>query len=227
MAQFDIIEQEGLRLVKITLNNETVKAESGALYYMKGPITMESKAPSVGGFMKAMVTGETIFRPTYTGTGELFLEPSFGGFHVLELAGDEWILEDGAYWASEKDVEVDVHRDKAWTSLKSGEGFMNFQTKVKGRGKVVLNAQGPVQEVILKNDKLVVDGKYVIARPSTIQYTIERAAKSLLGSATSGEGLVSIYQGTGKLLMAPMPYWRQRLFATLHTGIMAAAAAKR
>jgi uncharacterized protein (AIM24 family) len=95
MASFDVIEKDGMRLVKATLANETVRSEAGALYYMRGPITMESKGPGVGGFLKAMATGESVFRPTYTGTGELFLEPSLANFHVFDLRGQEWILERG------------------------------------------------------------------------------------------------------------------------------------
>ena len=215
MAEITIIEEEGLRLVKLTLQNETVRTESGAMYYMRGPITMESKAPSLGGFLKAVTSGESIFRPTYTGTGELYLEPSFGGFHVLELHGEEWILEQGIYWASEPGVQVDVHREKALTALKSGEGFIDIQTKVKGTGKVVLSTPGPVQELHLNNEKLVVDGRYVLGRPATMTYRAERATKSLFGSMTSGEGLVRTYEGTGMLLFAPHQYWRQRLFQQL------------
>ncbi|MFT4688954.1 MAG: AIM24 family protein [Verrucomicrobiia bacterium] len=211
MAEYEIVEQEGVRLVKITLNNEMVRAESGALYYMRGAIEMESKAPSIGGFFKSLATGEKIFRPTYTGTGELYLEPSLGGFHVMELQGEEWILESGAYWASDPDVKVDAHREKTLTALKSGEGFFDFQTKVSGYGKVVLSAQGPVEAVTISNDKLVVDGNYVLARPSDMKYTAQRATKSLLGSLTSGEGLVRIYEGSGTVLMAAIPYWRHRL----------------
>ena len=85
MAEYEIVEQEGVRLVKITLNNEMVRAESGALYYMRGAIEMESKAPSIGGYFKSLATGEKICRPTYAGTGELYLEPYLGGFHVMEL----------------------------------------------------------------------------------------------------------------------------------------------
>lgn len=226
MATFEVVEQEGLRLVKITMSNETVRTESGAMYYMRGPITMESKAPSLGGLFKAMATGETVFRPTYTGTGELFLEPSFGGYHVMDLNGQEWILEQGAYLASEIGVQVDIHREKALTALKSGEGFIDFQTKVKGQGKVVLNAPGPVQEIQLNNEKLVVDGKYVLGRPASMTYQVEKATKSLWGSLTSGEGLVRTYQGTGTLLFSPIPYWRQRMFESLQTVVGAAAAKK-
>ena len=34
--------------------------------------------------------------------------------------------------------------------------------------------------------------------------TLERAGRSLLGSAVSGEGLVNVYRGTGKVLLAPV-----------------------
>jgi len=215
MAKFEVVEQEGVRLVKVTLNNETVRTESGALYYMRGPITMESKTPGLGGFFKALASGESVFRPTYTGTGELWLEPSFGEFQVFDCAGQTWIAESGAYWASEMSVAVDVHREKTLTALKSGEGFMDFQTKLSGTGTIVLRAQGPVEVMELNHDRLVVDGNYVIARSSSVQYSAQRATKSLFGSLTSGEGYVRIYEGTGTVLVAPIPYWRNRMFGAI------------
>jgi uncharacterized protein (AIM24 family) len=221
MAKFEVIEQEGVRLVKATLEKETIRTEAGALYYMRGSITMESKAPSAMGFLKSIASGESVFRPTYTGTGEVFLEPSFGGFHVFDLGGKDWILEDGAYWASEAGVEVDVYRDSTLTSFKSGEGLMNFQTKVRGSGKVVIATPGPIQELSLNNERLVVDGKFVVARPASMAYAVERAAKSILGSMTSGEGYVRVYNGTGTLLFSPVPYWRQRMHATMQAAAMA------
>ncbi|MDZ8187598.1 MAG: AIM24 family protein [Nostoc sp. ChiSLP02] len=206
MAIFEIIERENLRLVKVTLQNETVRTESGAMSYILGNIQMQSKAPSAGGFLKALATGENIFRPTYTGTGELYLEPSLSGYHILELDGNEWILDSGAYWASDGSVEVGIERNKLVSGLIGGEGL--FQTKVKGRGKVVMVAQGPVEVINLRNDRLVVDGNFAIARTSTLNYRVEKATKSLLGSMTSGEFLVNTFEGTGTVLLAPLPYWQ-------------------
>ncbi|MBL1199637.1 MAG: AIM24 family protein [Nostoc sp. ZfuVER08] len=206
MAIFEVIERESLRLVKITLQNETVRTESGAMYYIHGNIKMESKAPSAGGFLKSLATGENIFRPTYTGTGELYLEPSLSGYHILELDGGEWILDSGAYWASDGSVEVGVERNKLVSGLIGGEGL--FQTKVKGRGKVVMVAQGPVEVINLRNDRLVVDGNFAIARTNTLNYRVEKATKSFLGSMTSGEFLVNTFEGTGTVLLAPVPNWQ-------------------
>ena len=43
-----------------------------------------------------------------------------------------------------------------------------------------------------------------IAWSGTLDFTVERSGKSLIGSAASGEGLVNVYRGTGKVLMAPV-----------------------
>jgi uncharacterized protein (AIM24 family) len=226
MAKFQVSEREGVFWVSASLTNETVRTEMGALSWMKGDITMESRAPSAGSFLKSMATGESVFRPTYTGSGELHLESSFAGFHVFSLGGATWILERGAYWASDGAVDIDVHRDSTMTSLMSGQGFVNFQTKASGTGQVVLTAQGPVEEMFIDNDRLVVDGTFVLAREASLRYSIRRATKSLFGSMSSGEGLVSTFEGTGRVLIAPVPYWRYRMFAGI-AGAMSAASTSR
>ena len=66
---------------------------------------------------------------------------------------------------------------------------------------------GPVEELVLENNKLVVDGKFAFARSSTLNYSCQKATKSLLGSATSGEGMVRVYEGTGKVLMSPIAFF--------------------
>ena len=60
------------------------------------------------------------------------------------------------------------------------------------------------KEVTLENDVLKVDGNFAIAWSGSLDFTVERSGKSLLGSAASGEGLVNVYRGTGKVLLAPV-----------------------
>lgn len=207
MAKMEIIEEEGMRLVKITLQNETVRAESGAMYYMRGNIQMESAGTGgLGGFLKSAVTGENIFRPTYKGTGELYLEPSFGGFHILELQGEEWIMDAGGYFASEETVEITAKRNKLISGLFGGEGL--FQTVAKGRGKLVLSTPGPLREIHLQNNRLVVDGNFAVARKGNLDYRVEKAARTFMGSMLSGEGFVNVYEGTGTVLIARTAYGR-------------------
>jgi uncharacterized protein (TIGR00266 family) len=207
MAKIEIIDREGMRLVKMTLQNETVRAESGAMYYMRGNIQMESAGTGgLGGFLKSAVTGENIFRPTYKGTGELYLEPSFGGFHTIELQGEEWIMDVGSYFASEGTVEITAKRNKLISGLFGGEGL--FQTVAKGRGKLVLSTPGPIREIHLQNNRLVVDGNFAVARKGNLNYRVEKTARTLMGSMLSGEGFVNVYEGTGTVLIARTAYGR-------------------
>jgi len=206
MAEFEIIEREGLKQVKINLQNETVRAEAGALFYLSGNIEIESKGTGgAAGFLKSMATGENIFRPSYTGSGEVFLEPSFSGYHVLELQGEEWVMDAGGYWASEGSVEISAKFNRLLTGLFGGEGLA--QTTARGNGKVVLQTPGPIEEIYLENDKLVVDGTFAVARSGNLNYRVDKATKGWLGAGASGEGLVNVYEGTGKILLAPFPYW--------------------
>src|SRR5262245_31437073 len=169
MAMFEIVAPAGLRMVRCVIENEMVRAESGALHYMRGHIELTSSAPSVGGFLKSVVSRENIFRPTYQGRGEIFFGPPiFGEYEILELSQEEWILEQGSYVCSEAAIEVGVWRNKALTALFGGEGW--FQTSVKGTGKVVIQAPGKLQRIDLKGEKLSVDGKFAIARTASVNF---------------------------------------------------------
>lgn len=204
MAVFDVVEQQGLKMIKAEINNETIRAESGALHYMQGQIELESPRPSAGGFLKSMVTKESIFRPTYTGTGTVYFGPPiFGEYMMLDMQNEEWVLDRGAYVCSDASVEIGVFRNKAITGLVGGEGL--WQTLVKGSGKVVMQAPGPLQAIDLNNDRLVVDGRFAVARQAHLNYAVQRASKSLFGSMTSGEGLVNVIEGSGRVYLAPVP----------------------
>jgi uncharacterized protein (AIM24 family) len=153
MAHFEILAQEGLKMVKCIINDESVRAESGALHYMRGNIEIASQAPSMGGLLKSFVTSENIFRPTYQGTGEIYFGPPiFGEYVILDLNDEAWILDRGAYVCSDMAVEVGVWRNKAVTAALGGEGW--FQTTVQGKGKVVAQAPGRVERIELQRFSL-------------------------------------------------------------------------
>ena len=157
-----------------------------------------------------------MFRPTYTGTGTVTLEPSLGGYHFMELGeGESWILSPGTYWASDSTVQLTVFRERMLTAFWAGEGLFYFQTRVMGPGTVVLKTEGPVQDVSLADENLVADADQVLARTTGIQFSIQRPTRTWLGKFTSGEGWVRHYTGTGHLLLTPVPYWRNRFLANM------------
>lgn len=210
MAEFKVHKVEGMQHVEIHLDNETVRAEAGALHFLTGDITVYSRVfPSLLSVIRSLLADEAIFRPTYTGTGVVTLEFSLGGYHILELDGDSWILERGSYWASDGDVDVSFHREPVLTSLLAGEGLVYLQTRVSGSGKVALTTRGPVREITLKSGQsMFVEGPSVIARTVDVRFRMRRPTKNLFGFLTSGEGWLHYYEGPGTVLVNPRPYWR-------------------
>ena len=211
MAAFDVIDDEGVSFVKATLNNETVRAEAGALCYFYGDIEVDVRVPSLGRVIRNLLAEQSVVRPSYSGTGTLYLESSVGGFQVFEMDGSAWILEPGVYWASEDDVSVKFLRERVLTSLLTSEGFILLHTKVSGKGKIVLKTNGPVEVVELKDQRLVADGNYVLARTEGVAYRVRRSARTLIGSLMTGERRLRVYEGTGRLLLSSYPFWRQLL----------------
>lgn len=218
MAEWQVLNENGVNYVEVVLNDETVRAESGAMRYIHGPITMESKSGGVGGFLKSKMTGESVFRPSYTGTGKLVLEPALHGFYELQLEDETLILDQGAYWASDGGIEVSAVRNKAASALLSGEGW--FQTSVSGEGSVIIATPGDLELIELENDKLVVDGSFAVARSDTLSFSVQKSAKGILGSLTSGEGLVNVLEGTGRVYLAPVPFLHVALRDDLLAAIM-------
>jgi uncharacterized protein (AIM24 family) len=135
-----------------------------------------------------------------------------GGFHILDLKDESWVLEPGTYWASEDGIDVSFHRERMITGFWAGEGLVYLQTKVSGTGKVVVTTRGPVEVIQLeKGKKVAVDGNSVICRSADVSFRIGRATKGYLDLVTAGEGRIRIYEGTGKLLLNPSPYWRYKI----------------
>ncbi|MFM7563935.1 MAG: AIM24 family protein [Planctomycetota bacterium] len=210
MARFEVQYLEGMRFVEIHLEHEMVRCESGALNFLRGQIAVHSQLiPSVGSLVSSLVASESVYRPTYAGSGVITLASSLGGFHVLELKGESWILEKGSYWASEGSVELQFFRERLLTSLWAGEGLVYLQTRAFGRGKLVVCTKGPIEEMELaEGEQLVVEGNCVIGRTQSVKFQMRRPTKNFWGRFTSGESVVRTYRGPGKVLLNPTMYWR-------------------
>lgn len=212
---FDVLTKERLNMVKVDLENAAFRYEAGAMHYMKGNLELQSDLPGVGSIFKSMITKEKVVKPVISGTGTVFLTPSFGEFTILDLDNDEWILDRGAYYASELDVELGSFTNRAISAMFSGEKW--FQTVVAGTGKVIINSSGPLEEVELVNDKLVVDGSFAVARTSGIELKVTKATRGIFSTMISGEGLVNTFSGTGKVLIAPVDNYFNTLIHTVRT----------
>ncbi len=200
------------RQVICDLSKGNVTLQSGAMQWSVGNVNATTGVKGVGDlFSKAVrgkVTGESAIKPEYTGNGTLVLEPTYR--HILLLNLQDWngslVLDDGLFLACESTLQQKtVMRSNVSSAIAGNEGLFNLG--ISGVGVLCLESPCPKEELIevtLENDVLKIDGNMAIAWSGSLEFTVERSGKSLIGSAASGEGLVNVYRGTGKVLLAPV-----------------------
>lgn len=200
------------RQVICDLKEANITLQAGAMQWTVGNVNATTGVKGVGDlFGKALrgsVTGESAIKPEYTGDGTLVLEPTYK--HILLVDLDEWngsiVLDDGLFLACDASLKHKaVPRSNLSSAIAGNEGLFNLG--IVGHGILCLESPCPREELVeieLKNDVLKVDGNMAIAWSGSLEFTVERSGKTLIGSAASGEGLVNVYRGTGRVLLAPV-----------------------
>ena len=187
--------------------------QAGAMQWMGGNVQATSGVKGIGDFLgkalKGAVTKETAVKPEYVGEGCLVLEPTYK-YIILADVG-KWgsagmTIEDGMFLACDANVKSKIVARKNLSSAVLGsEGLFNLS--LQGNGVAALESNVPEDElieVILENDELKIDGNLAVCWSSNLEFTVERSTKTFVGSAVSGEGLVNVYRGTGRVLMCPV-----------------------
>lgn len=199
-------------VIELNGSNSAV-IQAGAMQWYTGNLQSTTGVKGVGDFVgklfKGAVTKESAIKPEYTGVGTLVLEPTYK--HILLEDVSAWgaqgmSIDDGMFLAADNNVKIGVVPRKTVSSaLAGGEGLFNLS--LSGSGVVALESNVPREElieIILDNDILKVDGNFAVCWSSRLQFTVERSSKTLIGSAASGEGLVNVFRGTGKVLLSPV-----------------------
>ena len=200
------------RQVICDLSKSRVTVQAGAIQWMAGNVNATTGVKGVGDLIgkavRGKVTGESAIKPEYTGDGTLVLEPTYKYILLEDLSewGGSIVLDDGLFLACESGLKHKaVMRSNLSSAVAGGEGLFNLG--LSGQGVVCLESNCPREELIeitLNKDVLKVDGNFAIAWSASLEFTVERSGKTLIGSAASGEGLVNVYRGTGKVLLAPV-----------------------
>ena len=205
--------------------------QAGAMQWMGGNVQATSGVKGIGDFLgkalKGAVTKETAVKPEYVGEGCLVLEPTYKYIILTDVArwGSGMTIEDGMFLACDSNVKSKVVARKNLSSAVLGsEGLFNLS--LQGNGVAALESNVPEDElieVILENDELKIDGNLAVCWSSNLEFTVERSTKTLVGSAVSGEGLVNVYRGTGRVLMCPVAPTTSLFESTNTTAAKAAA----
>lgn len=189
-----------------------VVLQPGAMQWYAGQVQattgIKGVGDMVGKFMRGKASGEAAIKPEYTGTGVLMTEPTYK--HLIMLNTVDWggaiVLDDGVFYACSTNLKhKTVMRSTPSSAVLGNEGLFNLG--IMGNGMVILETNCPKEELVivdLKDDEIRIDGNMAIAWSPSLKFTVERSTRSLIGSAASGEGLVNVYRGTGRVLMTPV-----------------------
>ena len=182
---------------------ETFVAESDAMSSMSAELDMSAKFN--GGLFRALLKkflgGESLFINHFTNntskTLSLHLTQSTpGDVEIKELNNESYCLENGAYIASDKGVNLGVR----WAGIGSfigGEGL--FKLMVSGTGKVVFGSYGGLIEKEI-NGEYIVDSGHLVGYEPNIKLKPQLAG-GLISSIVGGEGLVTRVEGKGKIFI--------------------------
>ena len=209
MAKMGVRRRQVIATLK---GDKTIVTQAGAMQWMAGNVSATTGVKGAGDFLGKMVKGavtkESGIKPEYTGKGYLVLEPTYKYLILQDV--EEWgpsgvSIEDGMFLACEGTVDRKVVSRKSLSSaIVGGEGLFNLS--LSGTGVACLESNVPMEELVeveLNNEELKIDGNLAVCWSSSLDFTVERSTKTLIGSAFSGEGLVNVYRGTGKVLMSP------------------------
>ena len=198
------------RQVVCDVKKSNVTVQAGSMQWFVGDVTATTGIKGVGDLLskavRGSVTKESAIKPEYTGDGTMVLEPTYK--HILLLDVSDWggtiVLDDGLFLACESSLRhKTIMRSNLSSAVAGNEGLFNLG--IQGKGILCMESPCPKEELIevsLQDDVLKIDGNFAIAWSGSLDFTVERSGKSLIGSAASGEGLVNVYRGTGKVLLA-------------------------
>lgn len=203
------------RQVRLTLTDGKVQMEAGALQFQAGAIAIENKVASglIGRWLGAKLTEESLFRPTYAGTGEIWLEPGFDHYLILGLDRETVIVGKGMFLCCDAGISVEITAESTPSAALLHEAGL-FHTALGGSGFVVLRSPVPASEIVklpvTPEAPVQVDGDAVLLRSGGVSLSIGKSAKTWLGTAFSGEGLLQTYSGRGEVWLAPLlPVYRR------------------
>jgi len=202
--QTEILYQPSYSICRVLMRQgETIRAESGAMVGMDAAITIQTQA--TGGFLKSIsrsfLGGESFFQNTFSAEadGEIIFAPSLpGDVMVLELAGQELIVQSGSYLASSTSVTV----DSKWGGARSffgGEGL--FMLRCSGSGTLITSSFGAIHKVALvAGRRYTLDTGHIVAFDAHIPYGVRKVG-SWKSTIFGGEGLVVDFTGPGDVYL--------------------------
>lgn len=193
---------------------EAIFCESDAMVMMEASLDLSGTVQGsiLQAAMRRFANGESFFQQRIEatrGAGDCLLSPTMpGGIEVLEVGARQYLLSDGAYVAATSGVQVTARSQGLGNALFAGTGGF-FVGQSSGSGQLVVNGFGSLFRLDVQPGKdIVIDNGHVVAWDATLHYSLSAATNAnrgflgnLVGSVTSGEGMVLKFSGQGQVLV--------------------------
>jgi uncharacterized protein (TIGR00266 family) len=200
-----IDDRPSYAIAKVALSpGEEIVAEGGAMVAMTDGFELETKAR--GGFLKSIARstlgGESFFMNTFKAPaqgGTVRLAPALpGDMKVIELTGEQLMVQSGGFIASSPDVEIETKWSGAKTFFAS-EGLIML--RISGTGPLIVAAYGAIEEIELgPGETFTVDTGHLVTFTADIGFRVRKVG-GWKSTFFSGEGLVVDLTGPGRLTL--------------------------
>lgn len=211
--EFQIQEQMQFPMAKLIMNSgETARIQNGSMIYHSAGVELKAKMNAKGsGFGKllkaaarSMVSGESMFITEVACSapnGVVAIAPSIPGtIRQLDIGERQYRLNDSVFLAMDGTVSYTMQKQSVGKALLGGTGGF-FVMTTEGRGRLLVNAYGSIEEVDIDSmDGFAIDNNHVVAWDTGLDYEL-RLESGFFGSVGTGEGLVNIFRGRGKVLI--------------------------
>lgn len=205
--KYEICYKPTFAAIFITLEpKERIVAEAGAMVSMDAKLSMttEFSGGFLQGLLKKFFGGESLFVNVFSNNTDrdrqlVLTQSVIGDIECLNLANlpqKTICFQPGAYIASTPGVNMGV-RWAGFASWLAGEGL--FKLEISGRGEVFFGAYGGLTQKRIAGE-FIVDSGHLVAYEPNLNMKIGLAS-GLVGSVTSGEGLVNRLSGNGTIYL--------------------------
>ena len=197
---------------------EKIFCESDAMVMMEANLELRGKMQGGlgGALMRRLAGGESFFQQhieAVNGDGDCLLSPCLpGAMQVVECGTRQYILNDGAFVASDSSIELKMRTQSLGNAVFAQSGGL-FVMETSGKGKVIVSGFGSMFELNVEPGKdVIIDNSHVVCWDNTLHYevSVTTGAKqgglsgmfgNIVNSVTSGEGIVLRFSGNGKVFI--------------------------
>lgn len=213
MPEFQVVGNVDPFLLVSLQKGETIYAESNAMVTMDA--TLELKGKARGGLLSSLArrfaSGESFFQQSIEanfGDGQILLSPELpGDIEILDVGMNQYRMNDGAFLAATDGVEIRMKSQGIGQAVFGGTGGF-FIMETAGQGKLAISGFGALFALDVKaGTDTIVDNYHVVAWDIALRYDISLSTSrsgggllsNIMGSMTSGEGIVNRFSGNGKV----------------------------